>query len=110
MEAASSHRLAMSWKQQAAKPGATVPARRETIKAGLYDPLCSASATTFFPVAMETLGAIGPESLLFLREVGRRIEATTGDSRSTTFLLQRLSVAVQMGNALCVLDSLSQEQ
>ena len=59
---------------------------------------------------METLGAIGPESLLFLREVGRRIEATTGDSRSTTFLLQRLSVAVQMGNAVCVLDSLSQEQ
>ena len=78
MEAASSHRLAMSWKQQAAKPGATVAARRETIKAGLYDPLCSASATTFFPVAMETLGAIGPESLLFLREVGRRIP---GDHR-----------------------------
>jgi len=35
----------------------------------------------------------------------RRIEAVTRDSRSMSFLWQRLSVAVQKGNAPCVLGT-----
>ena len=31
----------------------------------------------FTPVAIETLGAIGPKSMVFLRELGRRIRAVT---------------------------------
>jgi len=40
-----------------------------------------------------------------LQELGRRIAAATGDPRVTEFLFQRLSVAVQRGNAACVLGT-----
>ena len=56
----------------------------------------------FTPVAIETLGAIGPRSMLFLRDLGRRIALESGEPRSTDYLLQRLSVAVQRGNAASV--------
>jgi len=38
----------------------------------------------------------------FLQELGRRIANTTAEPRSFTFLMQRLSVAVQRSNADCV--------
>ena len=41
---------------------------------------------------------MGPRFLELVREVGRRITLETGEPRSTDFLLQRLSVAVQRGN------------
>jgi hypothetical protein len=59
----------------------------------------------FTPIAVETLGPVGEEATRFLQELGRRIEAVTKDSRSMTFLWQRLSVAVQKGNAACVLGT-----
>ena len=59
----------------------------------------------FVPVAVETLGPIGEEATSFLQELGRRIQAVTKDSRTMTFLWQRLSVAVQKGNAACVLGT-----
>ena len=57
----------------------------------------------FCPLSIETMGAMGPRSLDLVREVGRRIAMETGEPRSTDFLLQRLSVAVQRGN--CALAS-----
>jgi len=59
----------------------------------------------FIPIAIETLGPVGEEATRFLQELGRRIEAVTRDSRSMSFLWQRLSVAVQTGNAACVLGT-----
>ena len=59
----------------------------------------------FVPVAVETLGPIGEEATSFLQELGRRIQAVTKDPRTMTFLWQRLSVAVQKGNAACVLGT-----
>jgi len=38
----------------------------------------------------------------FFRQLGRRIQTTTADTRSFTFLMQRLSVDIQRGNAVCV--------
>ena len=58
-------------------------------------------------VAIETLGAIGPRSMLFLRDLGRRIALESGEPRSTDYLLQRLSVAVQRGNAAPVRGGMS---
>ena len=57
----------------------------------------------FCPLSIETMGAMGPRSLELVREVGRRIALETGEPRSTDFLLQRLSVAVQRGNCASVL-------
>ena len=56
----------------------------------------------FVPIAIETLGPIGDEASAFFKELGCRIAAVTGDMRTMSFLWQRLSVAVQMGNAACV--------
>ena len=58
------------------------------------------------PVAIETLGVMGPSTDSFLRDLGRRIELASGDSRATSFLLQRVSVEIQRGNAAAVNGSL----
>jgi hypothetical protein len=55
----------------------------------------------FVPIAIETLGPICMIGLTFLKELGRRMSAVTGDIRETSYLFQRLSVAVQHFN--CVL-------
>jgi len=49
--------------------------------------------------------ALIPGQGVFLEEFGRRIKVVTRDSRSMSFLCQRLSVAVQKGNAACVLGT-----
>jgi len=55
---------------------------------------------TFVPVAVETFGPWNAEGLSFILELGRRITLATGDPRETAFLFQRLSIAVQSGNAI----------
>ena len=61
----------------------------------------------FVPVAIETFGTWGERGLAFINEVGRRVAAITGDNRSATFLKQRMSLAVQRGNAAAVLGTLA---
>ena len=56
----------------------------------------------FVTFAVETFGAWGPEALAFSSEVGARLAVGTGESRSTSFLRQRIDVAIQRGNALAV--------
>jgi len=56
----------------------------------------------FISIAIETLGPVGAEANSFFQELGRRIVAVTAEPRSMTFLWQRLSVAVQRGNASCI--------
>ena len=62
----------------------------------------------FVPIAMETLGAWGGDADAFLKDLGHRIEKATLDNRSTAFLRQRISGAVQRGNASSVLGTLPQ--
>jgi len=59
----------------------------------------------FVPFAIETSGVWGEEALNLVAEIGRRISDVTHDPRSTSFLRQRISVAVQRGNAFCVLGT-----
>jgi len=58
------------------------------------------------PVAFETMGAVGDRTREFIDDLGERIKLETGDSRSAYFLKQRLSIALQRGNAASVLGSL----
>ena len=44
---------------------------------------------SFTPVAIETLGAIGPKSLAFIRDLGYRMKQRTGEERALTYLLQQ---------------------
>ena len=60
----------------------------------------------FQPVALETTGAVGPDSMSFLKELGHRIRRVMGEPQSFMFLMQRVSAAVQTGNAVSVLGTL----
>ena len=55
------------------------------------------------PVAVETLGPICSAGEKLITELGRRIANVSGDPRDTAFLFQRISIAVQRGNAAAVL-------
>ena len=64
------------------------------------------SIYVFQPVAIETCGSIGPVSKPFLRDLARRIKMVSGEPKSFGFLMQRISVAIQIGNATSVLGTL----
>jgi len=61
---------------------------------------------SFVPVAIETLGTWGPSAQALCSDIGGRLATESGDKRSTTFLSQRLSLAVQRGNAAAVIGTL----
>ena len=54
----------------------------------------------FFPIAFEIMGPINQVGQDFISELGRRISSSTDDPRETSFLFQRLSVALQRFNAV----------
>src|SRR6218665_127621 len=54
----------------------------------------------FVPLAMEILGPINVKGQNFLRNLGRKLTTSTGDSRETCFLLQRLSITIQRFNSV----------
>ena len=60
------------------------------------------SSHHFLPIAIETSGVFGPEAITFLKELGHRIRAETGEPCSLQFLMQGIAVAVQRGNAAAV--------
>ena len=60
----------------------------------------------FTPVAIETAGPFGPETFSFLRELGCRLKQVTGETKSFSYLQQRLSVTVPQGNAAAVMGSM----
>ena len=60
---------------------------------------------SFTPVAIESLGAMGKRSLTFVKELGHRVRQCSGEVKARAYLLQRLSVAVQRGNAVSVLGT-----
>jgi hypothetical protein len=60
---------------------------------------------TFVPIAVETFGSWGQSASLFVSDIGRHLQRTSGDSRSTSFLRQRISLAIQRGNAQSVMGT-----
>ena len=44
-----------------------------------------------------------------VQEIGRRTTVTTQDTRETVFLFQRLSIALQWGNAVSFLNTMNTE-
>ena len=54
----------------------------------------------FFPIAFEIMGPINQAGRDFISDLGRRISSSTDDPRETSFLFQRLSVAVQRFNSV----------
>ena len=51
----------------------------------------------------ETAGTWNQSAIELTREIGRRITAVTEDTREMVFMLQRLSIMLQQGNAVAFL-------
>ena len=77
----------------ATKPGAAAHKTAQN-KIDKYSKL--ASTHIFYPFAIETAGM----AIELTQEIGRRITTITEDTRETTFLFQRLSMALQRRNAV----------
>ena len=54
----------------------------------------------FVPIALEFLGPICEETIIFISELGRRLTAHSADTRETAYLFQRISTIVQRSNAI----------
>ena len=60
----------------------------------------------FAPVCIESLGAWGDNAKAFIRKIGRQVKEVSGEPRSTSFLIQRLALDVQRGNATSLLGTI----
>ena len=58
----------------------------------------------FEPIAIETSGVYGPSTCVIVQEIGKKISQISGDKRESMWLKQRLSIAIQRGNALSILS------
>jgi len=81
----------------ASKPGA---AANKTAQNKIDKYAILASTHIFYPFAVETAGTWYHMAIELTQEIGRRITAITEDTKETTFLFQRLTLAVQRGNAV----------
>ena len=59
----------------------------------------------FFPIAFETFGPINQVGSEFISALRQRLTWITDDPRGSSFLFQRLSVAVQRFNGICFTNS-----
>ena len=85
-------------------PG-TAAERAERAKIVLYEELTK--DYIFTPIAVETFGSWGEQGHTLIKEIGQRLCDITGDKRSTNYLFQRISMAVQRGNASSVLGTVT---
>ena len=99
--------LARSHVQGSALKAGTAAAKAERSKVAKYADL--ASTHTFVPLAFETLGSWGVQAKTFVSELARRLSTVTGDVRESEFLQQRLSIAIQRGNAISIRGTLDTE-
>ena len=68
-----------------------------------------ASTHMFYPIAIETAGTWDNLAIELVQEIGRRTTVITQDTRKTVFLFQRLSIALQRGNAVSFLNTMNTE-
>ena len=57
----------------------------------------------FSPIIVETMGVFSPHTKALVTDLGRRLTQTTRKEAATTYLFQRLSVAVQQNNCASVM-------
>jgi len=98
--------LAASYLKSTSRSAGAAAQSRESEKRRKYAGV--AGHYKFVPFGVETLGPFGTEALALVKDLGRRIRMATGEPRSESFLLQRISLAIQRGNAACVLATIPQ--
>jgi len=94
--------LAQSHVTQCATAAGAAASKAEQGKTTKYAQLAALNSLAFAPVAVETLGSWGPSATKLCRDLGARMTLISGDPRAHLFLVQRLGLAVQRGNAASV--------
>ena len=100
--------LAPSYIRESSKKAGSIAEKAERFKHNHYRKL--KENYLFTPLAFESLGCMGPETKKFVNKLGSLIRAATGEKRSTDYLLQRISIAIQRGNAACILGTLGRNR
>ena len=93
-----------SYVSRATSEAGAVAALAEDRKRTKYT--CLEQSYTFTPIVIETSGVFGLLTLQFLKDLGNWLRQATGDENSYTYLIQRLSVSVQRGNAASVMGTI----
>ena len=57
------------------------------------------------PIGIESFGSWGSKGHKLIKSIGKKVIEATGEKRSTSYLFQRISMAIQRGNASCVLGT-----
>ena len=78
--------------------------KAEKAKMNLYQELTK--DYEFSPIAVETFGSWGSESHKLVKEIGKKVMEETGEKPSSFYLFQSISMAIQRGNASCVLGTI----
>jgi len=79
--------------------------RASANKANKYSSL--SNSHIFYPVAVETAGTWNRLAIELIQEIGKRASTITDDARKTTFLFQRMSIALQRGKAIAFANTYS---
>jgi len=61
----------------------------------------------FVPVSVETTGSWNVDSINFVSTIGKKLTEVSGDTLETSYLFQRLSVAIQRENEVSFARTLS---
>ena len=77
--------------------------RAEKAKIALYKELTN--DYLFTPIGVETFSSWGRQGHSLVKEIGQKLCEITGDKKSTFYLFQRISMAVQRGNAASILGT-----
>lgn len=99
--------LANSYVNGNSKKAGYAAQKRESYKRTLYRNL--EANFHIVPICVETLGTFGEDGLKLVSRIGELMRNVTGEKRSTSFLIQRISVAVQRGNAAAILGTVPSE-
>ena len=96
--------VARSHVQRCAQEAGSAANAAEERKLSHYSDL--SSSYFFAPVAVETYGSVGTVSSNFIKDLSKRLIVATGDNKSGSYFRQRLSIAIQRGNALAVMGTM----
>lgn len=96
--------LAASYLPTTSKRAGAAADARERLKATKYE--CLGAQYEFVAFGVETLGSWGKGARGLHAALSKRLREATGDPRAGSFLAQRLAIAIQRGNAACVMGTL----
>lgn len=92
------------------KNQAGAAAEAATLKKHLKYSNIKARGMTLVVVAVETTGVWCGEGKEWLYEVGRKLIHQTGDKKARSYLIQRVSMAIQRGNATSVINCMPSDE